>query len=280
MTELLERLGRSIRIPTLPQVATRLTAMVNDPDVGMREVGAVLAQDPPLTATVLRYANGAAYGLRNRVASAEDAATVLGARALRNLTLQAAVIDGYEHLTADAKLGIRSYWEHSVLVAHLTRRLAFRHRAQRPTDPDEAYTCGLLHDLGRMVLLDNLRGGYVELVAEASEDGTPLHVAERKALRFTHMDLGRNVVRNWNLPDTIEAAVMRHHEPASRQESFDYSDLTRLADELAHAVEAIEPVRRHGGEAREEVAQALGVPLKEHAEVIEYALAASTSIEI
>ena len=90
--------GDLVEVPELPHVATRLTALIGDPEAGLAQIGALIAEDPPISKAVLNLANSAAYGLSVHVSSPEHAATILGVRALRNLTLQAAIAALYAHL--------------------------------------------------------------------------------------------------------------------------------------------------------------------------------------
>lgn len=234
----LGRLGTKLKIPTLPSVVTRICSMVDDPEVGISEVGEVLAEDAPMTATVLAMANSASYGLQREVGTTAEAATVLGARALRNLTLQAVVIDEFDHLQRLSHFDVSLLWKHGALVAHLSKRLARACRAPEVPNPDEVYTCGLLHDLGRLVMLDGLRERYVKVLESARDREMPSHELEKLFLGTTHMIVGARVITDWNLPSLIAEVALEHHaEPNAPSDNIALG-LVMMADAMAHAAEA------------------------------------------
>ena len=226
---------KTLKIPSLPSVVARVCSMVDDPEVGIWEVGEAIAEDPAITANVLRMANSATYGLQREVGTPGEAATVVGARALRDLTLQAVVMDEFDHLVSDSAIDVRALWKHDVIVAHVGKQLARKSRAATKPAPDDVYTCGLLHDLGRLVLLDNLRLEYTNLLAEADAAGQPRHELEAAKLGTTHMEVGATVIESWKLPVLIEDVARRHHDPLPENEGCTALSLVLLADAVADA---------------------------------------------
>ncbi len=200
------------RIPTLPQVIARLGRLLDDPDVGLREIGAVVAEDPPLASQVLRTANSAYYGFAQRVVSLEHAATLLGGRVLRNIVLQASVMKMFKHLRGSG-VDLQQLWQHSILTGQMCWTLAFRCRAELGLAPEEFYVIGLLHDIGKFVMLDGLRAEYTEVLGAAQREDRPIHVVEREAFGFHHADVGSLVADHWKLPPLVCEAIRYHHGP-------------------------------------------------------------------
>jgi putative nucleotidyltransferase with HDIG domain len=190
-----KRIGDKITLPTLPEVVIRITSMVDDPKVRISDIGSVIAQDPAITAKVLRIANSAFYGLGTAVISPEQAATVIGGRNLRNIALQASVIGRYEHLSKQFDLDLNEMWMHSVFTAQLSQELARRAGCPLGMAPEEFYTCGLLHDVGKAVLLESLREEYVTVYQAAKQTGEAIHLAEERLLKFTHFEVGAMVAQ-------------------------------------------------------------------------------------
>ena len=131
-----------VEIPTLPQVIARLGRLIDDPDVGLRDIGAVVAEDPPLASQVLRTANSAYYGFAQRVVSLEHAATLLGGRILRNIVLQASVMKLFAHVKGAPGLDLELLWRHSILTGQLCWTVAFRCRTELGLAPEEFYVIG------------------------------------------------------------------------------------------------------------------------------------------
>lgn len=205
-------------IPTMPAVVQRISALLEDPNVGLREIAVVVSEDAPLAAKVLKIANSTYYGLRERCMSTQQAAAVLGVRVLRNVVTQASVIQQFEHLGRQG-IDLDEIWKHSIITAQAASFVVRRCKKPIELKADEAYVCGLLHDLGQVVLLDNLKQGYVELVRRGAAGNLPLSLVEQQTLGFDHSDVGHKIATRWGLPPPIIRAVAYHHGPAKEMET-------------------------------------------------------------
>jgi HD-like signal output (HDOD) protein len=205
-----ERLLKNMRVPTLPALVQRLTQLIDEPSAGTADVGALIKEDPPLAGKVLRIANSSFYGLKEPCTSIEQASTVLGLRLLRNVVVQAALIHGHEHLQSMG-LDLELLWRRSVLTGRASALLARRAHSPFLPSVDEAYLTGLLHDIGQVVLLDNLGADYVAIVDDARRHDLPLHLAERRDLGMTHADVGGIVASSWCLPNVVRMGIEFHH---------------------------------------------------------------------
>lgn len=210
-TKLRELLSSKLTIPTLPEVVLKVQELIEDPDVGTREIGELVAEDAPLAAKVLRVANSAYYGLPGRCISAEHACTVLGVQALRNIITQVAVMQAFSHLYSESVFDIQEIWDHSILTAKLSSFLAERVQHHTQLNPAEFYICGLLHDIGKIVLLDALDASYVPVLEEARMDDTDLIELEQREFGFDHATVGAYVSHQWGLPEVVRRSVEFHH---------------------------------------------------------------------
>lgn len=271
-------LSRNFTIPTLPSVVQRLQKLLEQPDAGVREIAAVVEEDAPLAAKVLKIANSSFYGLREKVVSTRHAASVLGVRVLRGVVTQASVIKQFEHLDGVA-FDLDALWRHSILCAQASQFAGRRARGAIGLAPDELHACGLLHDLGKVVLLDNLRERYLELVATAQERQVELVVVEREALGFDHAEVGHVVATRWSLPAQVCGAILLHHAPRGRTLAEPAALLVERCNQFVHACE------RHGAEAAIEVfdreaLRALGLLVRDVEELSEFVQSARGSVEI
>lgn len=208
-----QALGNQVNIPTLPAVVQRINRMMADPEVGLRDLGREIAKDAPIATKVLRIANSAFYGLREKVVSTEHAASVLGLRVLKNIVLQASVIAQFEHLAKQGGFDLDAQWNHSIQTARLAQELTRASGQEFALGPDEFYSCGLLHDIGKVVLLDNLTKDYLVVIEKARKAGAPLFETEDEELGFDHAAIGARVAERWGLPQVLVNAIGRHHEP-------------------------------------------------------------------
>ena len=218
-------------LPSLPGIVNELIQAQGREDVSVDDLVHCIAQDQALTARVLRVANSPFYGMQHKVASIHDAVVVLGLRAVSNLVL-AASMTGYFTPPPGYGFDPRGFWRHSFGTALAARILAQHCRM----DPETGFTAGLLHDIGRLMLMTHHAEGYAQVVTTWEEGEAGLWNVERGLLGFDHAQAGELLARRWRFPEAIAQAVARHHTPAEGQ-ARTFADVIHLADVLAHALE-------------------------------------------
>lgn len=226
----------NLNIPTIPEVVQRIETLVNDPDSGTREIGAVVAEDAPLAAKVLRIANSAFYGLSNECVSTEQATTVLGIKVLKNIVMQVAVMGQFDHLQGSSVFSVEDFWSHAIDTAHLCSFLAQRARGKVQLAPEEFYVCGLLHDIGKVVMLDGLGKPYLTLAERSVTERQPLHLLETRELGFNHTEVGTLVASRWGLPSAVADAIRYHHGPRENVAASPVVALVAHANLMMHRV--------------------------------------------
>lgn len=193
-------------LPTQRAAALRILWIVDDPAASAGDLAAAVSTDPALTARLMKLANSAFYGLSGRVSSSAFAVTVLGFSTIRSLAAAAAA----GVLDEDAEIP-DGFWEHATLTAAAASLAAARVGANRP----EAFSAGLLHDLGRAVLHRLDPGRYRAAEESARTAGTPLLVAERDAFGLDHTEVLDRVLTAWRFPaDFVHAISLHHADPA------------------------------------------------------------------
>lgn len=196
------------RLPSMPAVVTELLLRLEDPDLDTRRLAHDIARDQSLAAKTLRIANSPFYGLRGRVASIQDAVTLLGLHTMRTLMLAAAAGETLGRLTAEG-LDTATYWRHCTAAAVVARVLAPRAKV----NPESAFVVGLLHDIGRLVIATNYPAHYKAVHERARAEGLPLIDAERLCLGIDHVQVGELLARRWVFPATIVDGIAGHHAP-------------------------------------------------------------------
>ncbi len=194
--------------PTLHEVAWKLLKTVSDGASQVQDLERLISRDQPLTAKILRIANSSWLRSRQPVSTLRQAITVLGTRRLRSLVL-AASIDGVVRSRA---MKDRYMWEHALAVAVASELLA---EETRYPDRQEAFVCGLLHDLGKAVLERSLTSEYQQVLDRVYNEHIWSTEAERSILGFDHAAVGGLVAQKWNLPAVLQEVVREHHTPAS-----------------------------------------------------------------
>ena len=229
------RLAQPLNLPTLPRIVRAIQELLEAPHTGLRDIGTLIGEDAPLTARVLQIVNSSYYGLRERCESPQHACVILGTRVLHDIVLQATLLQDVERLR-ESGFDVDDLWHHSVATAHLCGLLARRTRGV-DLNPDEMYVTGLLHDVGHVVLIDNLRDEYVALIEKANRMEIPLVHLERRELHVTHSEVGEMVATSWGFSSTVAAAIRAHHDPRDSGPLAPASMLLRGANHLVRTIE-------------------------------------------
>ena len=222
--------ARLNQLPSLPSVVAELLVSISNDDADVDQIARQIAKDQGLTARVLRVANSSFYGLQKKVGTINDAVVVLGFRAVRSMVLAVSMSGAFraENCTGFATL---AYLRHGVATALTARNLA----PLVGQNPENAFTAGLLHDIGQLVLAANFPVQYAAALAYRRKHDCPLIVAERDILGLDHTVVGGLLADAWNFPEVLRCAVLEHHHPASAEASS-LADLIHLADITAHAL--------------------------------------------
>lgn len=192
-------------------VARKLLAIMSNPEFELRDVVACLEADPALAAKTLRVVNSSRYGLRHKVSGIRQAATLLGQKTLRLFAVSFSLMDGLTKGPA-APLAAE-YGRRAVLMASAAARLA---KLGGKVPADEAYTAGLLSDVGVLIFAQYQPKTYLPAF-ESCFHGPELVLAERELFDVTHPELGANFLSRWSLPEPVCVAVRAHHENPALQ---------------------------------------------------------------
>jgi putative nucleotidyltransferase with HDIG domain len=191
-----------------PVVVQKVIACVAHPDFRMEQVRDLIEEDPALASRILRVANSAAFHARVPCASIQDAIVRMGARTVADLASGMAAMTAF----ADLKGAGKAVREHCVGTAAIVRALAYR--MSDGVDPAVAFLAGLLHDIGKLLILQTRHQSYAELVAATAGTPDELHLQEREFLGYDHAVLGGHVLAKWGLPNPVPKIVAWHHQPA------------------------------------------------------------------
>ncbi len=193
-------------LPAPPQTAIRIMRACSREDVRHRELSTLAANDPVLSAELLRIVNSPFYGLSREVQSIPHAVSLLGQRALRNVALCVAVRDALKHEQIPG-FDAAAYWEDSLRRAVGARLLG----TAAGLDPDECFTAGLLQDFGLLVMMfvHKDKGGLWPSLRAADPDSR--HGLERETFHTTHDAVLEMLACAWELPETLALALSSHH---------------------------------------------------------------------
>lgn len=228
--------GRVAQLVSLPEVCYRVNEMLDDPNVTSNQVGRVIRLDPALTARLLKVVNSALYGFRSRIDTVSQAVTIIGLEELRSLVMAASANVVFNRISTDL-VDMDSFWHHSVYTGLVARNLAGQ--CGLP-GRETIFLTGLLHDVGQLVIYSQLPNEAGEILARCDHEGHPaLCRIERELLGFDHAEVGAELLRQWELPQSLWEPVRHHHEPAQSSEFPRQSALLHIANAIANTVEPI-----------------------------------------
>lgn len=227
-------------LPTLPPVLAALREILAEPGISPENIAQLISKDPALSANFLKLVNAPFYGFPGRIASVQHALVLAGPNVARAIASSTPVCATFETLMV-------GLWEHSLGVALISRLLAERLDI---APADELMVAGLLHDLGKMVLLVALADEAERAYKRAADRGILIAEAERDILDVDHAEIGEWAAKSWNLPETLYEPIAYHHDPLRSNNGAVRAAVVHVADIFVRALdfgnpgdELVPPVR-------------------------------------
>ncbi len=230
-TSLQEILGQIRSLEPFPRVVTWVLDIASRDELIPNELIEVIQTDPGITARVLRVSNSAFYGCQGEIASLKDAGNLLGVSTLVNLVLTCAASNYFRQQGSAAASGQDRLWQCCLTHAVASRLLAERHGR---TDPEVAYTAGLLQHVGSLVLDRFYDDGRV-FIDTAVRNGDERIDAERKVLGMSHAEIGARLLSRWDMPHALVDTVRFHHKPDQASIDPVLASTTHLAETVGAA---------------------------------------------
>ncbi len=222
------------QIPTLPSVVTKTMEVINSPNSSAEDAARFIEKDVALTSKVLRLANSAFYGIPRTISSATSAIVILGFNTIRSLVLSASVLKLFPAKAGTVEFDRKAFWQHSMMTAIATRMLAKRYQRNKLVDLEMAFSAGLLHDVGKIILEQFAHEDYMPALTLARKENIPLLDAEKRVLGLTHADVSGMLIERWDMPNELRMPVLHHHSPSEAADFADLAALVHYANHLAH----------------------------------------------
>jgi len=197
-------------LPSLPSLYGELLKELKSPQSTSQRVAKIVAKDVGMTTKTLHLVNSAFFGLRYNVTSLDQAIALLGMKTVRSLAMTVQVFSQFESIKV-ADFSVQGIMDHSVATGTYAKQIAAIEG--RKEYADEAFMAGLLHDTGRLVLLDRMPEKYAETLTLSKESKIPLVQAEKDVFGATHAEVGSYLLGLWGLPDPTLEALAYHHNP-------------------------------------------------------------------
>ena len=220
-------------LPTLPLLAQKLQDVMDDPLSSAEDAARIIEADQSLAAKVLSLVNSAYYGLPREITKISQAVPLLGFRATSQIALGISVINLFNEKGVK-KFDREGLWRHSIACAICAQMIAKKASYPRPED---CFSGGLLHDIGKLVLDQFLHDELTLILSETEKGEISFLDAERSHLGIDHAVIGEWLARKWRLPLPVVVSIRHHHEPVEQRVGFSMShdcvvDIVRLADTI------------------------------------------------
>jgi putative nucleotidyltransferase with HDIG domain len=210
-------------MPMLPALAADVMSLAIDPEVSIARIARVIAKDQVLATRVLKMANSAYCAPMQEITTVNDAVVRMGTGPVRNVVLAVCFTSRLQGANVYGAQG-RELMDHAIGTAYLSRLVAER----VGEDADEAFMCGLLHDLGKLLLL-KLSKDFIKYGAP-----TPSAQEIESVYKERHPEIGAQLLRQWQLPEALEHPVRFHHDPNAANGHKGLTTVVYVANRLAH----------------------------------------------
>jgi signal transduction histidine kinase/HD-like signal output (HDOD) protein len=213
------KINKSGNLPTLPEILVKLIEVCDNDATTLSEITSIISTDPVLSFRVLQLVNSSYYSLRSIFTGVEQAVVYLGANSIKNIAITTSIHQVFEQkcFKAVKQFNIKTFWWNSLLCATLAKRIAQKVGFR---SLDEAYLSGMLHDIGRMILISTFPKEHESFLFETDLVQNEL-LAEKQLIGVTHCEAGAWLVHDWKLNSLIADAIRYHHEPLEQiKEAF------------------------------------------------------------
>ncbi|MFO7776157.1 MAG: HDOD domain-containing protein [Candidatus Hydrogenedentota bacterium] len=221
-----KRVRELVKLPTLPSVMQRVSMLTENVESSATEVADVIAADQVLSAKILRFVNSPVYGFPGRISSIKHAVVLLGFNVVKGLVLGTTIFETLGHRG-------RELWNHSLGCAILSRHIG---RATGLPDVEEVMTAGLLHDIGKVILIYMAEAEWEEAAAKAERESLHIATAERAVFGADHARVANWIATKWRFPNRLIEPLTYHHQPRLAKEFPSVTGAVHVADILARGM--------------------------------------------
>jgi len=237
--EIFDKIKRVKHFPTLPEVVSYVTELLDNPRVTAREVGDVISQDIAISAKVLKLVNSSFYGFQKSIDTISQAIVVLGFKALKNTVLGVGIINSFPEIDSQTGFNEKGFWLHSVGVATSAKAIA---EASGHENPEQVFIAGLLHDVGKLLLAIAFPDVTSGIIKSAQDKKMTFSEAEKEVMSSNHGLIGKWLLERWNFPEDLQEVVRFHHNPIRASDAHqEITDMVCAGDTLCRALEMGNP---------------------------------------
>jgi putative nucleotidyltransferase with HDIG domain len=208
---------QNLEIPSIPLILIRIIQTLDTDASSTRELASLILHDPALSARILRLANSAFYCFPAQVKTISHAIALLGTNLVTSLAIGINIFDTFTKGAKSEAILINKLWTHSCGVGTLAKEI-WIHRGYKEKECEFAFLCGLLHDLGKVILYKTYPSHYGSICAiPKSETDPAIFIYEAENYGMNHAEIGEMMAKQWGFPLELASVIRRHHDPMASE---------------------------------------------------------------
>jgi len=224
------KINKVSNLSPLPMVVRKVMEISNDPNSSASNLGSVIKKDQSLTAKILKIVNSAYFGFYRKISNIDQAIVILGFEEIKNITIATSLMQSFP-TDYNFMLNRDDFWMHSLSCAFISKALC---SSSLELNAEDAFVVGLIHDIGKLVMLQHLNQPYNLVIYNSAEHIEKLHLVEKKMLGVDHTEVGAILAENWKLPRQLVDAINFHHNPEKAAPNSMYAHVAHIANYFSH----------------------------------------------
>ena len=195
-------------LPTLPMIYFKVNKALQNNEASIKGVADIIEMDQAMSSKVLHIVNCAFYGFRSKISSIHHAVMILGFNAVKNAIVSVSILDVFAIKEKFLGFDVKNFWSHSIAVAVISKHLAEKSRI---ASPEDAFIAGLLHDMGKLIMMQHFKEEFGQFWESQQKDGLTFYDAERAILPVNHAQIGAYLAKRWLFPEQLIESISGHH---------------------------------------------------------------------
>jgi len=228
-----ELIGNNLKLLSLPAIVVKINQVLENPNSSISDIAHLIGQDPALSARLLKLVNSPFYNFPSEIDTISMAVTILGTRQLRDLVFVTSVITQFTSAKESA-FNVENFWCHSITTGLAARIIALDHKN---LNSERLFICGLLHDIGKMVMALILPDEYNALQEANLDNSTRLEENEKRIFGFSHGEWAMALLETWHFPASISEPIHYHHNMEQCSEYTTDCAVIHIANVMANNIQ-------------------------------------------
>lgn len=205
-------------LPTMPEVATKILNMVNDPEVSFKAVAEEISKDQSMTTNILKLCNSAYFSKGKEITSIDRAIVTLGIKEVTSIVMVIAAKPILDKFVIGYDLGKGELWKQGLIVANIAKKIALM--KNRKDIADVVFTGGIIHNVGKTVIAIYVQNTYNDILNEVKTKNMTFNEAEKSIMGYSHQEISEKILEKWNFPPVLKAIVRYYAEPENAPEQY------------------------------------------------------------